>query len=182
MKFIGSIVLFFSVLNSLSVFGIDSDSSKVMVDHKKSININPGIVLGSENGLTGKVEFENSKWGKIFINTEFGMYVNDGGVFITDVGIGYGYPVFYSSKRALFINGQFSYTETGGFGIYKTGQSGLIELEYRKTWNKFSISISPYYKRMFLHDYYKLKDNKVFESFSGNSFGVRVGVIYSFAL
>jgi hypothetical protein len=35
---------------------------------------------------------------------------------------------------------------------------------------------------MFLHDYYKLKDNKVFDSFSSNSFGVRVGVIYSFAL
>ncbi len=71
----------------------------------KSINFNPAILLGNELGLSGRIEYENSKWGKIIFNSV--AWVNDNfyGGLIFDVGLGYGYPIINSKNFAIFING-----------------------------------------------------------------------------
>ena len=123
----------------------------------KSININPSFVIGNEQGFSGRIEYENSNWGKLIFNTDLGIISNYVGGLIIDLGLGYGYPVIYSKSTAVFINGQLTFISNGITETDKSGPTGLIEVEFRKSWKHISLDIAPNYRRSYLHDWI---DNK----------------------
>lgn len=156
------------------IYATDNDSAK-------SINLNPALSFGYEVfGLSTRFDYENSKWGKLILNGELGFL---DGALQADAGLGYGYPILYKNNNALFINGILSWMQLGCFELMWVGPTALIEFEYRKTWDNVSFCVAPFYRRLNLYKYNTLKtEHKFGETYQSNSYGLRIGFIYSFSL
>jgi len=169
----------------IGLFGINNDSINMIrkMQHK-SINLNAAYEIGNEIALSGRIEYENSNWGKVMFNGEFGMFISkNGGGFIFDTGLGYGYPIIFSNNREISINGFISCMQLGGFELMYIGPTAMIETEYKKTYDKFSFCLAPYYRRLNLFDYNDLKNNNQDVGvFKANTFGLRIGIIYNISL
>ncbi len=164
MKSFNFLLFIFSLTITLETFGIDNDSIK-----QKSININPSFTIGDEYTLSSRIEYENSKWGKINLKGELG--VTKGGL-LFDLGLGYGYPLLYKNNNAIFVNGNITFINVG-LKTVVYGPTSLFEFEYRKTWKNFSINVVPFYRRKFIQGNSSI-------SYNDNSLGIRFGMLYSF--
>lgn len=171
-KIILSTLVVLSLLLTVN-YAFSNDSN-----NKKSININPAIALGTEFGPSIRIEYENKDWGKLICDASAGIILGGGDHLMLDLGVGYGYPLRYSEKNSIFLNGYLSFIQLGvpiGMHSYEAGPSALIEFEYRKTWNKFSINIAPGFR--YLHSFSSHGGH-----FNHGSARVRLGVMYSFNL
>lgn len=130
----------------------------------------PGLVLGSEIGLNGRIEFEKPNWGKLMYVSELAL--NDAIVF--DNALGYGYPLLYGPNKALYANGYLSYMLLGGLGVNWQGPTAMFEIEYRYRWQVCFIGLGAFYRQMFLfNDNIENTLNRNKTHFAP-SFGVRV--------
>ncbi len=147
----------------------------------KSINISPSIVVGSEIEISFRGEFENSERGKLLFSGTAGLFNFDEYIML-DIGLGYGYPIKKSANYKIYLNGLCTYNYQAvptGLPNERHGVTGLVELEFLKTWNKLSLSIAPFYRRSELKGITYFSD-KTFNGY--NSVGVRIGMIYRFKL
>lgn len=146
-------------------------------DDRTTIGLNAAFVAGVETGISLRAEFEKSNRGKFLINSQPGLLFRDGDYLMVDIGLGYGHPVKKSDSKAMYLNGILSYSYIGypiGLPNDKYGPTALLEFEYRRAWNNFSLQIAPGYRQMFMFN----GNNLDFIS----SIGVRLGLIYSFDL
>ena len=167
------------------VFGITNDSlNRIERIQRKSININPAFVIGNEQGLSGRIEYENNNWGKILFNSDLGFINTHKGGFIIDFGLGYGYPIIYSKNSSIYINGIATYLSNGLDVTELEGPTAIIEMELRKSWNEFSICLTPFYRRLYLYDLKYYPDNKsvLSDLHKFNCIGLRIGLTYNFSL
>jgi hypothetical protein len=163
------------VILPLDVFGSVDDSI-----HKKPerfINFSPNLILGDEVGLQARVEYEDQNIGKFMLNGELSfLSIQKSEYLFLDAGFGYGYPVMKSATKTLFFNGFLSFSGVGGFEIDMLGPSIMAEMEYRKSYKNYLLSISPFYRSMLLFPKWHSGINNV------NSLGLRVGLVYCFPL
>jgi hypothetical protein len=184
MKYYLLTILFVCLFKPFDLLALTNDSiNKTAVFQQKSININPAIVVGNEKGLSVRIEYEKSNFGKLFITGAAGLLSNSDSYIMLDIGLGYGYPIMSSKRNSIYLNSQLSMITLGqpmGLGGSYLGPTGLIELEYKKKWNNFSISFAPYLRGLYLFH----------NSFGSNNtttnglvdFGLRIGCAYNFSL
>ena len=146
-----------------------------------SINLQLGGKIGYEIAPSIKLEYENKKWGKIMMHGELGVgkgvYKNS--AVIADFGLGYGYPIIHTNSKAVYFNSYLTYYSL--LGLFETdivGPSAMFELEYRKTWKPFSISIAPYFRQQLL---YSIQEYKYNHDLSHNILDYTIGVSLGFS-
>jgi hypothetical protein len=111
-----------------------------------------------------------------------GLFFKDDTYIMLDLGEGYGYPLIYSNGHALFANGFLTFMQQTmpiGMALFRYGPTAKLEFEYRKTWNRFSVQVAPNYRQMVLFS--KFMDYPWNIDWR-NSFGLRLGLMYSFTL
>jgi hypothetical protein len=176
--------LFFFLIMSIDLFGLNNDSiNKVDVIQNKSINVNPAIVIGNEIGLSARIEYEKSSFGKLFLTGSAGLLFNSNSYLMLDLGFGYGYPMISSKNNSLYLSSQLSMITLGqpvGLPNSDFGSTGLIEVEYRKKWSNFSICFSPYLRGLLLFHKSFGSDNTTTKGLV--DFGLRIGCAYNFSL
>jgi hypothetical protein len=146
-----------------------------------SINVKMGINTGKEIGPLAKLEYENSKWGKIILHTEIALYKSN--TLIWDAGLGYGYPFLNSKSNTLYLNSYITFSQLGVDVAQNVGPSAMFELEYKKTWSKFSLSLATYFRQQLLYDNEEYAYNRNLSHYLLNyTVGVYFGLTYSFPL
>lgn len=163
-------------------FGNSLDTiSSQEVPKCSSINLKLGLKFGNEIGPTAKLEYENSNWGKIILHTEIADYKLR--MLIIDIGLGYGYPVLRSKGNALYFNSHVTFSELGLLSTEYAGPSALFELEYRKTWSRVSLFISPYYRQQLLYDAQEYTYNRNLKHYLLDyTMGINVGISFNFPI
>lgn len=167
------------VLLLLSPFRILGQNKTLNSDkNQNSININPAFIIGSELGASIRIEHEKN-YNKIMLNGLSGIYLKDGDFLMLDLGLGYGHSVLKSANNTIFINGfltaMIQSMPMGAPPPSRFGPSGIIEIEYRKTWKNFSINVVPYNRLFYSNGNYS-------DSNFNYSWGIKVGAMYSFRL
>jgi hypothetical protein len=155
------------LLTPLRLSGSDNDSITDQNNYQ-SFNRCASITAGKETGYSYRLEYEKGNWGKAMLNSELSIGI---GCLIFDFGIGYGYFITNSKWFATSVNCHWSYIQLSGIKFLEhKGPTGLFELEFRKTWARFSINVAPFYRYLYLDDGNYIK----------NSYGLRIGVVRSF--
>ncbi len=176
------IVLLLLVFIPCLAFGNNNDTLPKQDELKySSINIKFGLNLGNEIGPTFKVEYENRNWGKIILHSEIAVYMKS--TLLTDIGIGYGYPVLRSKSSALYFNSHITWTELGLDVLQYEGPSAMFELEFRKKWLNLTFLAAPFFRQQLLYDVEEYSYNhNLSHNLLEYTFGINLGFSCSFSL
>lgn len=140
-------------------------------------SINPAIVAGVESGASLRLEWVKETQTKLFVNAETGLLLKDGDFILADIGFGYGRQMWQKGNNTFYLNGLLScmlLTVPVGLPRSGVGPTTLFELEYRKTWNRFSLQVAPFYRQLFLYQSNFGSDGM----YLTGSAGLRLGVLW----
>ena len=169
---------FFPLILFLLIFGKLSFAQENS-SNLRTFSVNPAIIGGVESGVSLRLEWEKETQTKLFVNAETGLLLKDGDFILVDLGLGYGRQMWQKGNNTFYLNGMLScmlLTVPVGLPRSGIGPTTQFELEYRKTWNHFSLQVAPFYRQLFLFNNGFWSDGM----YLTGSMGVRLGVLWRF--